>query len=81
MTRKDDARRTDLLALDHYPECPACGDPCGRLAEVCAACGASLWVSELDLASFVRVGSRAMRVRRRTAQLREDRAAREGTAI
>ena len=58
--RATDRRRGDLLAPDRYPTCPACGNLCGKLARICADCGAQLFASEVDLANAKRVGSAAM---------------------
>lgn len=33
---------------DHSPSCPQCGNLCGRLARICADCGAFLYEPNLN---------------------------------
>ncbi len=40
---------TDRHLLDHFPVCPHCGELCGRLAEVCSACGSRLFLTAAEL--------------------------------
>lgn len=43
------AQQSDRYGIDLYPSCPRCGNLCGRLAVVCADCGARLKPTENDL--------------------------------
>jgi predicted amidophosphoribosyltransferase len=43
------AHDAGLVEPDHYPTCPRCGNLCGRLAVICADCGARLKPTPEDL--------------------------------
>lgn len=64
--------------MRHYPACPSCGNLCGRLAQVCADCGALLFV---DTSLHARLQSRGVKDRRKAAEQREDAEARKGKAV
>ena len=51
-----DAATMDLLALDHYPTCPRCGDLCARGSSSCD-CGAHLLVGPLGGTRNPRAGN------------------------
>lgn len=42
------AAQDNGLAPDHFPACPHCGNLCGKLARLCADCGAFLYHPTAD---------------------------------
>jgi hypothetical protein len=75
-TSRGDSHSTDALSLDRYPSCPQCGNICGRLARLCADCGAFLY--EPDLTDHV-LRDKLHRDSASRAKRREDVTPTEGT--
>jgi len=40
------AHARESVTPDHFPTCPRCGELCGKLAIICADCGARLKLTE-----------------------------------
>ena len=68
------AARHAAVTDDNFPACPRCGNLCGRLAIVCADCGARLKPTENDLRDAADHG----KVSRNAAPPREDTSPTEG---
>lgn len=50
------AERRNGVSPDHFPTCPRCGNLCGRLAVICADCGARLKPTDNELPALARNG-------------------------